>query len=149
MKTFHSIEELKPYYNDKTNTYEFGENGVKIDVEFTFNLDVDSNIKAGDIDAINIKAVDIDAWNINAIDIKAGDIKALDIKVGVIKAGDIYAMDINALDINAGDISYYAVCFAYNNIVCTAIKGIRKNSKHFVLDGEIIFKQGEKNDTNL
>ena len=134
MKTFHSIEELKPYYNDKTGTYEFGENGVKIDVEFTFNLDVDSNIIAG-----NINALDIDAGNINAVDIDARNIDAVDIN----------AMNINALNINADVISYYAVCFAYQNIVCSAIDGRRENSKHFVLDGEIIFKQGEKNDTNL
>ena len=70
---------------------------------------------------------DINAWNIKADNINAGDIDALDIN----------AEDINARDIKAGDISYYAVCFAYNNISCKTIKGTRKNSKHFCLDGKI------------
>ena len=131
MKTFNSIEELKPYYNEKTNTYEFIENGLEMNVEFTFNLDVCSHILAKDIKAVmNIKAL-----NINADDIKA----AMNIK-----ADDIDAKDINAGNIKAGDINYYAVCFAYKNIICTSIKGRRENAKHFVLDGEITIKPKKK-----
>ena len=210
MRTFNSIEELKPYYNKNTNTYEFVENGVTMDVEFKFNLDVNShilagNIKSGDINAWNINAWNINsrniiAWNINAGDINAGNIKAGNIKAGdintgdinagninagdinsrniiarnieawnikagdinagninawninsrnisagnikagEIKAGDIKAWNINAGVINACDISYYALCFAYQNISCTSIKGRRENAKHFVLDGEITIK---------
>ena len=46
MKTFNSIEELNLTYNKNTNTYEFMENGMRMNVEFTFNLDVDSHIYA-------------------------------------------------------------------------------------------------------
>ena len=67
-----------------------------------------------------------------------------DIKAGDIKAGDINAGDIDAVDINAGNINYYAVCFAYNSIKCNSIKGNRNNHKHFVLDGKIIIKEKEK-----
>lgn len=114
MKTFNSIEELKHYYNKDTNTYEFVENGMRMDVEFTFNLVVNSNINAGHINAGHINAGNIDAGN------------------------------IKAWDINARDILYYAVCFAYQNIICTSIKGRRENAKHFVLDGEITIKPKEQ-----
>jgi len=97
-----------------------GKNGKR------FNLTVKGNINAWDINALDINALDINAWDINALDINA--------------------LDINALDINAGNISYYAVCFAHENIKCKSIKGRRKNAKHFTLDGKIIIKKdaGEK-----
>ena len=136
MKTFNSIEELKPYYNEKTNTYEFVENGMKMDVEFTFDLNVASHILAR-----NINAGNINAWDINTINIDAMDIDAMDINALNINARDINVGGINAWNINANDISYYAVCFAYKNIVCKSINGRRDNCKHFVLDGEIIFKE--------
>jgi hypothetical protein len=104
MKTFNSIEEIKKYYNADTNTYDFIEDGNRLDVEFEFDLNVDSHILAR-----NINAYDIKAW-----------------------------------DINANDISYYAVCFAYKNIICTSIERRRDNAKHFVLDGEITIKQPKK-----
>lgn len=62
MKTFNSIEELKPYYNEDTNTYEFMENGMRMDVGFTFDLKVDSHIYARDINARNINALDINYY---------------------------------------------------------------------------------------
>jgi len=113
---------------------------VKGDIN-AWNIKAD-NINAGDIDALDINAEDINARDIKAGDIKAGDINAWDINAWDINAWDINAWDINAEDINArdikaGDISYYAVCFAYNNISCKTIKGTRKNSKHFCLDGKI------------
>ena len=129
MKTFNSIEELKPYYNERTNTYEFVENGVRMDVEFRFNLVIDSHIYA---------------WNINARDINARDINARDINARNINTRDINVEDINARDINAEDINYYAVCFAYQDITCTSIQGRRDNAKHFVLDGEITIKPKEQ-----
>lgn len=80
-------------------------------------LDVEFNFNL-EINA-NITARNITAWNINA-------------------------RNINAWEINAWDISYYAVCFAYNNIECVSIKGKRVNAKHFVLDGEITIKPKEQ-----
>ena len=108
IKEFNNLEEIEKYYNEETNTYVFKEYNRYIDlVMFNFNLDVNSDIEAGDIIA----------WNINAWDINADN--------------------INAININANDISYYAVCFAYNNITCKSIQGRRKNAKHFVLDGKL------------
>jgi hypothetical protein len=138
MKTFTSLEELKPYYNKKTNTYEFNE-----DIELQFDLNVNSHIIAWDINAW-----DINAWDINSLDINAGNIKAKEINAGNIKAynikaWNIKARDIKACNINSLDISYYAVCYAYINIECKSIKGRRVNSKHFVLDGKITFKKDE------
>ena len=50
---------------------------------------------------------------------------------------NIYAWNIYGRNINANNISYYAVCYAYENIKCKSIKGRKYNSKHFVLDGQI------------
>ena len=107
-KEFNKLEEIQKYYDENTNTYIFKENDEYIGlVVFNFDLDVKANIEA----------LDIKAWNIDANNIDTRDIKAL--------------------DINVNDITYYAICFAYNNIKCKSIKGIRKNAKHFVLDGKL------------
>ena len=140
MKTIiiNNIEEMQKYYNKNTNTYEFIEDSLFLNVEFTSNIDVMSNINACDINAGYIKA-----WDIKARDINAGYINACDIKARDIKAGDINAGDIKARDIKAGDINYYAICFAYNSIYCNSIYGERENSKHFVLDGELRIRKEE------
>lgn len=153
MKEFYKLEEIEKYYNKETNTYIFHEDGVYT-VEFHFNLKVDANIdafnikgwdiKANNIKACNITVSDIKANNIDAYDIRANNIDAYDIKAFDIRAAaNINAHDIKAFDIrahkniNANKISYYAVCFAYDNITCRSIKGRRKNAKHFVLDGKL------------
>ena len=111
VKEFKNLKEIEKYYDEETNTYVFKENYEYIDlVVFKFNLEVQANIKAG-----NINARDIRAWDINADDIRAWDIEA-------------------------NNIIYYAVCYAYNNIKCKTIEGIRENAKHFVLDGTIEIK---------
>jgi hypothetical protein len=105
-----------------------------------FNLNVKGNLYTKSINARDINAKDINAKDIDARDINARDIDARDIN-----AKDIDAGDINAKDIDARDIFYYAVCFAYNDIKCRTIKGKKDNSRHFVLDGEIIIKEEKKN----
>ena len=121
-KEFNSLEEIEEYYDEKSNTYIFKEDGWYIDL-VVFNFDL--NIRTSDINAKNINAFDIRACNIKACNIDACDIKVMNIE----------AWDINAWNIEAQDISYYAVCFAYKNIKCKSIKGRRDNAKHFVLDG--------------
>lgn len=103
------------------------------------------DINARDIDIISITALDINVNDINALDINARDITARNIKARNISAEDIwgrdiYAKDITAQNIKADDISYYALCFAYNNIKCKTITGRRNKHKHFVLDGELVIK---------
>lgn len=133
VKEFNSLEEVENYYDQETNTYIFKENGEHIDlVIFNFDLNVDANIEA-----YNINACDILVRDINANHIKAHNIYANDIKVKNIIANDIAAGDINAWNIDACDISYWAVCFAYNSIKCKSITSKRENHKHFVLDGEL------------
>ena len=122
-KTFNKLEEIEKYYDEKSNTYIFKEYGIYINlVIFNFDLNVKSNIYA---------------WNIYAKNINALNIDARDIYVCYLNANDIKAHDISALSINANNISYYAVCYAYENIKCKSIKGRKHNSKHFVLDGHI------------
>ena len=122
-KVFNSLKEIQKYYNEETNTYIFKEYGIYINlVIFNFDLNVKSNINAW-----NIYGKNINALNINAKDIYACRLDVNDIKVH----------DISALSINANNISYYAVCYAYNDIKCKSIKGRKYNSKHFVLDGKL------------
>ena len=153
MKEFNKLEEIEKYYNKETNTYIFHEDGVTI-VKFHFSLNIEANIDAPHIEGCDIKANNIEAWNITVSDITALDIDAWDIRANNINARDIKAFDIRAAaninahdikafdikvgkNINANKISYYAVCFAYNDITCRSIKGRRKNAKHFVLDGKL------------
>ena len=98
-KEFNSLEEIQKYYDGETNTYFFKEDDKYIDVVFNFSLDVEANIRAFDINAQNIIAKNIIGWNIKAI------------------------------NITAQDISYYAVCYAYENIKCKSIKGMRHKIK--------------------
>lgn len=158
MKTFNNLEEIKPYYNENTNTYEFIENQKIIDVEFNFDLNIDRNIKAFNITARNIKASNINAMNITAFDIKACDINAFNIKSCNIKSCNIEACDIEACDIEASnikawnikawnikacDIDFFAICFSYKTFICNSIKGRRENSKYFCLDSEVVINKKE------
>lgn len=121
------------------------------DVKFDFDLKADFSLKigwnilaSGDIDVFDISARNISARNISAGNISAGNISARDISAWNISAGNISAENISAeRNISARNILYYAVCFAYNDISCLSIKGKRKNSKHFCLDGKIDFKKQE------
>ena len=123
IKEFNSLEEIQKYYDENTNTYIFKEDDEYIDlVVFNFDLAINANIDAMDINAWDIYANDINAWDINT---------------RKIRANDIYAWDIIASDINAKDISYFAVCYAYKNIICKSIKGRVPTAKHFVLYGKL------------
>lgn len=130
MITINNLKELKPYYNSKNNTYDFYDN-----VRFVFDLKIESNLNAYDIDASNINARNIDASNINAHDIDAWNTIAFNIK-----ANDINASDIKANGIDANDISFYAICFARKTFVCNSIVSRRTNSKYFCLDSEVVIK---------
>lgn len=127
VKEFNNLEEIQKYYDEKSNTYIFKEDDEYIDlIIFNFALHINADIKAR---------------NINAWDIKACNIASLDINAARINARNIDAWDINSFSIVAEHISYFAVCFAYENIKCKSIKGRRGNAKHFVLDGKIEIKE--------
>ena len=153
-REFNSLDEIQKYYDEKSNTYIFREDGIYIDLFiFKFNLDVDANISASNIRGWNIKAYDIDVYeiyaqdivvkNIDACSINAHDIEAVDIETYEdIKAWNIHAHNITAKNIIADniyayDISYWAVCYAIQNIECHSMKGRRKNHTYFALDGSI------------
>ena len=108
MLVFNNLDEMKRYFNERNNTYEFiNENGERENIKINFDLITKANIKAGDITA----------WNIDA--------------------GNITARDIKSWNIDALNISYYAVCFAYDIFKCESVQGRRENAKHFCLDNEI------------
>jgi hypothetical protein len=94
------------------------------DTFFNENVIVKGNIYGKDGKIYGISANNLSAWDISA--------------------NNISAWDISAYDISAKGIDYYAVCWAYKNIKCKSIKGRRGNSKHFVLDGEIIIEDKPK-----
>ena len=138
-----NMEEMEKYYLKETNTYVFED-----DVEFLCDVNVKSNLKAFGINAYGINAYNIYACDINADDIDAWDIKARNVKAWEVNAWEITAHNIRvhkieALDIDAYNISYFVLCFAYYNIHCNSIRGRHPNSKHFVLEGELIVR-GEK-----
>lgn len=103
MLTINNLEEMEPYYNRDTNTYEFAKNGKKLDVCFNIPLNIKANIKARNIKATDIKVQDIKARNIKATDIKTTDIKAQDIN-----ADSIDVRDTNSWDIDAENMEFYA-----------------------------------------
>ena len=110
MIVINNQEEMEPYYNEETNTYIFSENNRLIDIKIDFDLNIECNIKAGNINACNINS------------------------------GNINARDIKANNINANKISFNAVCFAYKTFVCNTIRGRRENSKYFCLDSDVVIK---------
>ena len=151
IKEFNSLEEIQKYYDKKTGTYIFKEDGEFIDlIIFNFDLELSSNIEckniiaheiiAQDIHALDINAQDIKTWNINARDINTWDIDAWDIDARYINAMNINARDIDTWDINAWDINardIYAedinsASIVANNIsyfaVCFAYESIKCDS---------------------
>ena len=134
MITIRNMLEMKEYYVKEVNTYEFND-----DVEFLCDIYVQANIKAWHIKANIIKSYDIKAFDIKAENINTWDINARNIDVW-----NIDALNITANNITAKNISYFAVCVAYDSIHCNSIKGIRKNAKHFVLDGKLVVKGRNK-----
>ena len=146
IKEFDNLKEMKRYYHKETNSYIFKEDGKYFDlVKFNFDLSIEANICANDIEArhiicSDINACDIDAWNITARNIIACNITANDINAGHINANNIDANNIDTWSINANSISYWAVCFACRDIKCRSIEGKRKIHKHFVLDGKLEVK---------
>lgn len=114
MKKFDRLEEMQPYQNKKTGSYEFKEDGELLDIQITFDLTIEGDIKARKIDAFNIKAGNIEAGNINAgninaLDIEALDITALNINACNIDAVDITAWNIDACNIDAGDMKAWNI----------------------------------------
>ena len=139
-QTFNNIDELQPYYDKDSDTYDL----TSFDeVVLTFNLYTISNIHAVNIDARIIKANNIVAKESIAGDMDVADITAEKTYVGDIRCGnavikDLFLADnICASDIDAKEISYHAFCFAYNDIRCQTIEGRLCNSKHFTLHGII------------
>ena len=129
-REFDCIEDIEEYYDEKSNTYIFMDDGRYIDlIIFNFNLKIDSNI-----DAYGIIAKNISAHNIIASDIKADNINAY----------DIHADNIEAYNIKARNISYYAVCFTYYNLKYKSIEGRRGTTEHCSLDCELEVKEDEK-----
>ena len=138
MKIIKDNEELKSYIVD--GVAKFNES-----IECDFDICIDANIKAIDIEARNIEAHNIDARNIDSHNIKAINIEARNIKADDIEASNIDAHNIGAINIKAHNISYYAFCIAYLSLECSSIKGRRTNSIHKCLDKEIEIKKTEIN----
>lgn len=140
IEIFNSLEEIQKYYDKETNTYIFKENDIFIDtIIFNFTLEVNANIRGGNIRAWDIKAFDIRATNISCLNIMAIDIDARNIDCINLTAKDIIALNIDALNIIArninvdnifaksidarGEIDCYDTCVASEYIKCKSIIG--------------------------
>ena len=140
IEIFNNLEEIQKYYDKETNTYIFKENDIFIDtIIFNFTLEVNANIRGGNIRAWDIKAFDIRATNISCLNIMAIDIDARNIDCINLTAKDIIALNIDALNITArninvdnifaksidvrGEIDCYDTCVASENIRCKSIIG--------------------------
>ena len=140
IEIFNSLEEIQKYYDKETNTYIFKENDIFIDtIIFNFTLEVNANIRSGNIRAWDIKALDIRAVNISCSNIIALDIDARNIDCINLTAKDIIALNIDALNITArninvdnifaksidarGEIDCYDTCVASEYIKCKSIIG--------------------------
>lgn len=140
IEIFNNLEEIQKYYDKETNTYIFKENDIFIDtIVFNFTLEVNANIRGGNIRAWDIKAFDIRATNISCLNIMAIDIDARNIDCINLTAKDIIALNIDALNIIArninvnnifaksidarGEIDCYDTCVASEYIKCKSIIG--------------------------
>lgn len=140
IEIFNSLEEIQKYYDKETNTYIFKENDIFIDtIIFNFTLEINANIRGGNIRAWDIKAFDIRATNISCLNIMAIDIDARNIDCINLTAKDIIALNIDALNITArninvdnifaknidarGEIDCYDTCVASEYIKCKSIIG--------------------------
>ena len=140
IEIFNRLEEIQKYYDKETNTYIFKENDIFIDtIMFNFTLEVNANIRSGNIRAWDIKAFDIRATNISCLNIMAIDIDARNIDCINLTAKDIIALNIDALNITArninvdnifaksidvrGEIDCYDTCVASEYIKCKSIIG--------------------------
>ena len=140
IEIFNNLKEIQKYYDKETNTYIFKENDIFIDtIIFNFTLEVNANIRGGNIRAWDIKAFDIRATNISCLNIMAIDIDARNIDCINLIAKDIIALNIDALNITArninvdnifaksidarGEIDCYDTCVASEYIKCKSIIG--------------------------
>ena len=122
MKKFYNLEEMKEYYNSKTDTFY-----IEDDIEILFDLHCTWNIIA-----YNIVGSDITAWNIDCHNLSAYTVLAK----GRINAIDINVMTLKAYGIHALNIKYWDICVAYKDIECYSIRGYRSNSVHLSLDNK-------------
>lgn len=120
-----SLEDMKPFFNSKTNCYEFvkptteeeilknGNRYIGLDIHFNFDLDIKADLRAGNIKGKNIKCYNIDAYDITAQDIRSSRIYATDIscrnirgisvEASFIKCKEVYMeehIDVNSIDAN-------------------------------------------------
>ena len=151
---FNNIEEIKKYYDEETNTYDFSnKKGHSIEkIILNFDLNVEANIVGNNISAPSITAKNIIVWNITVWDMNVCDIKSININAGMIKARDIvafhintmniYARDIdtysiNAVNIYARDILYTTMCSAYEDFKCNSIECIGPTPLHRTYYGKL------------
>jgi hypothetical protein len=88
-----------------------------------FSLVVNGDLKCWDLDCFNLKCWDLDCHNLNCHNLDCRE---------------LVCYNLDCWDLVCFNLSFYAVCFAYNNIFCKSISGRRENGRYFVLDGNIV-----------
>ena len=96
---FFNEEEMKEYYNERLNSYQFwGDNGQACDVVLKFDLDTNASILCHNLDCIDIKAESINATNIEACAVTASDIYCMDLSATSIKADRIILINYGSIN---------------------------------------------------
>lgn len=106
-REFKWIDEIEKYYDEKSNTYVFKEGDKYIDlVIINFELYVDANI---------------DACNLEVMDVEARDIDVMDLDALKVKADNIHAHTIKAYKIECDNLIYRSKYSDIKHIVCKSI----------------------------
>ena len=89
-REFKWIDEIDKYYDEKSNTYVFKEGDKYIDlVIINFDLYVDADIEACDLECMDIKARYLDVMDLNALKVEADTVNAHTIKAYKIECDNL------------------------------------------------------------
>jgi hypothetical protein len=129
-----SKEELNPFYNTSTDTYELIKDGKFLSVTFKNPMIIESHLKAFYIYANFLKVKNITTYGLKAKDIFCEDIKAIDIVCQNLIGNHVYTKTLYAKDIildvlHATSISYHAACICYTSL---RTKTLTHRKVHFI-----------------
>lgn len=108
------FDQIKKFYNSKTNTYEFIKNNKFLDVFFDININVNSSIIGGKIEGFNFTANNIDCLELEACNVISSNINAIHCS-----ANKIHANKIKSITIECNELTAITVCC--NEIECDRI----------------------------
>lgn len=139
-----SKEELNPFYDTSTETYEFIKDGKFLSVTFKHPMIIEGHIKAFYIYANFLKVRNITTYGLKAKDVFCEDVKAIDIVCQNLIGNHVYTKTLYAKDIilgvlHATSISYYAACICYTSLRTKTLTHRKEDYIEHVLKDTIDF----------